>query len=286
MQRAPRFPWFWVFTHPLTKGAPLSAFWRIASWQLRSRLREEIIVDWVRGQKLCVSRGMRSATGNIYVGMMEFPEMMFTLHFLRPDDLFVDIGANVGVFSVLAAGGCGCRSIACEPAPKTFSALKKNIGLNGLEDRVELHQVVVGAEEGKAYFTTELDQINHVVAAAGEGVMEQTQRTLDGLVGDRMPIMLKIDVEGHEKAVIDGAGTVLRKPGLVAMQVETVSQAMEDDFAELGFAKYYYNPFTRQLATRSLDGIKNKNSLYIRDLALVEQRIAAAEPVTVLGERF
>ena len=52
-------------THPLTRKAPLKAWARFVSWQIRSRMQEEVIVPWIAGQRLAVRRGMKGATGNI-----------------------------------------------------------------------------------------------------------------------------------------------------------------------------------------------------------------------------
>jgi hypothetical protein len=57
---------------------------RIVVWQIKSRLQHEVIVSWIANQKLAVRRGMTGATGNVYVGLHEFPDMMFLLHFLIP----------------------------------------------------------------------------------------------------------------------------------------------------------------------------------------------------------
>ena len=54
-----------VTTHPLTRHARIAALARFASWQVRSRLREELVVPWVHSTKLAVRRGMTGATGNI-----------------------------------------------------------------------------------------------------------------------------------------------------------------------------------------------------------------------------
>src|SRR5436305_706072 len=92
-----------LFTsHPLTRHAPLKAWLRFFSWQIRSRVKKEILFEWVGGQQLAVRRGMTGATGNIYVGLHEFVDMLFTLHFLRQEDLFLDIGSNIGSYTVLA----------------------------------------------------------------------------------------------------------------------------------------------------------------------------------------
>src|ERR1700683_536380 len=90
--------------HPLTRDRPLGAWARFAAWQIRSRVKDEILIDWIGGQRLAVRRGMTGATGNIYVGLHEFADMLFVLHFLREDDLFLDIGANVGTYTVLGSG--------------------------------------------------------------------------------------------------------------------------------------------------------------------------------------
>jgi hypothetical protein len=87
--------------------------------------------------RLLVCRGMVGATGNLYVGLQEFEEMAFMLHQLRPDDVFVDVGANVGAYTLLA-GTAGARCVAFEPVPATFRALRDNVRLNGLQTRVRV----------------------------------------------------------------------------------------------------------------------------------------------------
>lgn len=61
----------------------------------------EVQFDWIEGARLMVRNGMTGATGNIYCGLHEFTDMSFVLHLLRPDDLFVDVGANIGSYTVL-----------------------------------------------------------------------------------------------------------------------------------------------------------------------------------------
>lgn len=52
---------------------------------------------------------MTGATGNIYVGLHEFEDMAFLLHVLRRTDLFVDVGANIGSYTILAGGAAGAK---------------------------------------------------------------------------------------------------------------------------------------------------------------------------------
>jgi hypothetical protein len=95
----------------LNRGRPLSALGRFAAWQIASRLRPEIEFEWIEGAKLIVRRGTTGVTGNIYCGLHEFIEMGCLVHLLRPDDLFLDLGANIGSYTVLAAGVCRARAI-------------------------------------------------------------------------------------------------------------------------------------------------------------------------------
>jgi hypothetical protein len=57
-------------THPLTRDAPLRAWLRFASWQLKSRIQGEVLFPWIGRQQLAIQHGMTGATGNIYVGLI------------------------------------------------------------------------------------------------------------------------------------------------------------------------------------------------------------------------
>ena len=149
-------------THPITRDALFRAWARWLSWQIRSRLSDEVVVGWIEGQRLAVRRGMTGATGNIYTGLHEFDGMMLPLHFLRKGDLFLDIGANIGSFTVLASGVAGATTWAFEPNPETATALERNVELNGLTGLVTVHRVALGDYDGTISFTRGHDTTNHV----------------------------------------------------------------------------------------------------------------------------
>ena len=97
-----------ISRHSLTRGHQLAAWLRFIRWQIGSRLlKHPLIIPWVGQTKLIIERGMVGATGNLYCGLHEIEDMEFVLHFLRSDDIFLDIGANVGTYTVLAAGVAG-----------------------------------------------------------------------------------------------------------------------------------------------------------------------------------
>jgi hypothetical protein len=139
-----------INSHPLTATNRLAAFRRWLSWQIASRLaRNPIAVDFVDSSRLLVASGMTSATGNIYTGLFEFEDMAFVLHYLREGDLFVDVGANVGVYTVLASAVVGAETVAIEPGRDALRALADNIWLNGIDHKVAVHPVVAGRSSGK-----------------------------------------------------------------------------------------------------------------------------------------
>ena len=81
---------------------------------------------FVEGTKLNIEPGQTISTGNYYVGLLEFEEMAFAIHFLDNSDIFFDIGANIGSYSILASGISKSRTIAFEPIESTFLQLEKN----------------------------------------------------------------------------------------------------------------------------------------------------------------
>ena len=64
---------------------------------------------------------------NVYWGVAEYPDMIFLAHCLKKDNLFIDCGANVGTYSIIASRVVGANTIAFEPSPKTVIKLKQKI---------------------------------------------------------------------------------------------------------------------------------------------------------------
>jgi FkbM family methyltransferase len=175
--------------HPLTQDNISAGWLRFISWQIGSRLKKEIIFPWIEGQHLAVKRGMTGATGNIYVGLHEFADMMFLLHFLRRHDGFVDVGANVGSYTVLASGVCGAKTYAFEPDPNSVAHLRRNISVNSLEDLVVVFEYALGADRKDVLFTVNLDTMNKVVSCEGLTARDEPkvrlvrQERLDDVIG-------------------------------------------------------------------------------------------------------
>jgi FkbM family methyltransferase len=286
-----------IATHPLNRANPAKSWLRFVAWQLGSRMVPgEVVVDWVGGAKFVVRHGEAGLTGNVYTGLHEFPEMGYLLHCARPTDLFVDVGANVGSYTLLACAAVGARGIALEPARRTFERLTQNIRLNGLEGKVTCLNLAAGGAPGSAALTSGLDCENHVVAADAQERGEQIEvAALDDILRNESPSLMKIDVEGYETLVLDGAAETLAKSSLHSVIIELNGSGRRYGFDEQriidrlrghGFKTYTYDPLARALLPLEGKNLESGNTLFIRDEALVRERLASAPPVLIHGRRF
>lgn len=273
-----------VWQHPLNADGKLRALRRLLCWQIASRLMSgPIALPFVQGTWLFASRGMTGATGNWYCGLHEVNEMAFVLHLLRADDHFVDVGANVGSYTVLAGGVVKARVTAVEPIPATFAHLRRNVMLNGMSERTHCFQGGLSDKTGSLRFTFNLDTVNHVLSD-GEDLpfIEVPVTRLDDLVSQDVPTLIKIDVEGHELAVLKGAQAILANSTLLAVIMETNGSGsrygvLDDELVNLmndyGFNAFVYDPFQRRLLDVPRQG---GNTVFIRDKAAVELRVRTA----------
>ena len=271
--------------HPITRDTPYQAWGRWLLWQVRSRLQREVVVKWIEGQRLAVHREMTGATGNIYTGLHEFDGMMLPLHFLRCEDLFLDVGANIGSFTVLASGVVGATTWAFEPDPHTALALNRNIELNGLTNRVVVHQTALGDDDGTIAFTRGLDTTNRVAAVAEPNVRIVMQRRLDSMIGNHLPIMIKVDVEGHEDAFIRGAAQTIQNPSLKVLELESYGEQSLTFLNSSGFERVFYDPCGRALVSSPIKGSKS-NDVFVRDRDFVTARLRDARTIKVFGQNF
>lgn len=283
-----------LLQHPLLRGRPWVGFGRFVWWQGLSRLRPgRHCYAWVGEAKLWLQRGWGGLTGNYYAGLHEFEDMAFLLHLLRPDDRFVDVGANMGSYTVLARGVCQACTVSYEPVPVTFGRLQDNLQLNAaLDEQSRLVNAAVGSAPGTLRMSEGQDAMNHVARPEETAALEVPVVTLDEDLF-ATPLLLKVDVEGFETEVFRGARRHLANPALRAIIVELNGlgqrygydeQALHADLLTAGFQPFSYDPFTRRLSLVAAPG--PHNTLYCRDLAFIEARLASAPAVTVLGKTF
>lgn len=127
---------------------------------------------------------------------------------VSPGALVLDIGANIGNHTLYLAAVAGCRVESFEPNPELCAALRESITLNGFGDRVHLHETGLGRAAGAARFGVSTpDNLGGQHLTLGEGELRVSM--LDSFVFDHPVAVIKLDVEGMEIDVLEGARKLL-----------------------------------------------------------------------------
>ena len=114
--------------------------------------------------KFYAQKGDAGIVSNIYHGLYEFEDSIFLLHYVTADDVFFDIGANLGHYSLIMSGSKKCTSYAFEPVPETYQQLEKQVKINHLENLISLHNLGFSDQIGTLHFSTNKGVMNRIVA--------------------------------------------------------------------------------------------------------------------------
>lgn len=272
-----------------------AALWRFVSWQITTLIyKEEILKKWISGSKFFIKKGRHGITGNYYTGLLDFEEMSFLLHFLNKGDLFIDVGANVGAYTILAITTEVEHIVAAEPIPDTFDVLKRNVQINGAANRVNLLNIGISNKKQKMTFSASFDTINHVVEDGLPQSVAVDVNTLDNLVELNSATILKVDVEGYEWFVLDGARKILSNPHLKAVILEINGSGerygihdikIHKLLTEYEFQPYCYKPFKKEVMRLETYNNSN-NTIYLRDVEMIASRLRGANTFKVFGEEI
>lgn len=164
----------------------------------------------------------------------------------RENQLIIDIGAYSGVYSLIATKiNPHARVLAFEPNPSTFEQLKTNASINFARN-IELMNIGIGALPGKSrlFLSSSSSSSSSLIDnSSADSSIEIDVATLDSILGDTElegKCLMKIDVEGLESAVLEGAKNFIEKhtPVIIteALDQEAVLE-QELILNSLGYAK-------------------------------------------------
>jgi FkbM family methyltransferase len=173
---------------------------------------------------------------------------------------FLDVGAHVGYFTLLASRRVGPRGlvVAFEPAPRNFELLLANVWRNGLSN-VFCLPYAVGVSHGFAELHLSPDNTgDNRLFVSDEGRETATVRTaaLDTLYWLRPPVdVVKVDVQGAEEAAVRGMEELLTRSPTVVLSVEYWPFGMALFGSEPRATLDYYRSLGFELAVQSSDTV-------------------------------
>ena len=230
-------------------------------------------------------------------GRYEEDNLAVLLSFVDDSTVFVDIGANLGFFTLRLAqrlrGGSG-GVLAFEPQPRMLDLMRRSLHLNGLSDSVRIYPFALSDHEGTAIFEVPVGHLGgaHIPSsltvrwqAKDAGPTERHEIPLrvfdDAVPADFRCDLVKIDVEGHELPALRGMRRALERSPNVVVLCEKMIRGYGDEhglwqfFTQLGMQLYGVGPEATLIPFRSPQDLIDWDRGYIvasRDPALSGQR--------------
>lgn len=220
----------------------------------------------------------------------------FITRFLRPGDTFVDVGANIGLYTLPAARIVGMAGtvLAVEPSPVNRTRLQENLALNHLST-VRLEPCAVGEQPGELAFQDD-DALAHIVQPQAETTRTDTSSSATSAARLRVPVktldsilptgageiaLMKVDVEGFELSVFRGALHAMQSGRLPVILFEMNHSYLRYGLADAdvlaflrqhGYTVARYEHDSRRLVHEGLEG--DLIACTPRGWELIQQRLA------------
>jgi FkbM family methyltransferase len=232
----------YIWSHPANRGRRVRAIARAVGWQLRKRLLQgPLDIRVFGGLTLRCYPDSPSASLVIYCDESpDYHEMLFMRRYLRSGDAVLDVGANIGVYSLLAASlvGSAGRVLAFEPGPEAHSRLTENLRINQL-DNVKVHACALGDSVGVVDFLNQCDTTNRMQTTAdlGKSLVSVPLLRLDDVVEVDCALG-KMDIEGAEPLALRGAERLLKEANPPVWLIELNGALHSFGFTESTFSNW------------------------------------------------
>ena len=268
----------------------VSTVLQFLSWQVSKRTFKHPRVINFHGKKLkCYPDSTSTSAALYFNGLADYWEMKFLLAYLKPGDHFLDVGANAGVYSILAAAcvGEGGSIDAFEPMDDMARRIEEQAELNELKN-VHVHRLVVGEKSGLVEFgfsaSDAMRHIRHGKDAVEPGIQVQSIR-LDDFQPEKQYAMGKMDIEGAEPLALKGSTRRLREANppvwLLELAGYSTNYGMTSDeviahLAAAGYECAVYYPDSGQLVYTDQPwerGVQNVLAISATHKNLIERRL-------------
>lgn len=267
--------WKYFLNHKTMRSDPVGTIYRVLKWMLHCAFNVPAVAKLKRWNvsMYLPAKLRRVGSTMIYIARENYePELLYLERFLKPGGVFVDGGANIGVYTVVASSlvGDSGKVYAFEPADESYLLLDKNIKINN-QNNVKMYQLALSDKVGE----TKLHHIDNAPTSYSLGTDEHSSdsyeviktTTLDLIAEndniDRVDV-IKLDVEGAEELVLRGASTVLEKhkPVVIFEIREVAAERLGlDTFGAWEFLKQYgYKLFRINKETGETIGVDDPDS--------------------------
>ena len=175
----------------------------------------------------------------LYAGVREARSTKFLQNFLRPGEICLDIGSNVGYYALQEARLVGAQGMvfAIEPSRENIKMLKKNIEINGYRN-IKTLRAAAGSENRLGHINLSQSSNRHSFVEADLDFSGETEEveiiTIDSFLKDKpYPSFVRMDVEGYETEIIRGMKGVLAQHKPLKIFIELHCPLLQDGGHEL-----------------------------------------------------
>ncbi|MFA5136543.1 MAG: FkbM family methyltransferase [Patescibacteria group bacterium] len=205
-----------ILNHPNNSDKKIKTLLRLLFWKVNQIFFHVPAIIELTQDRKCICYTDSSNGGLVvYSKLFDYSEMTYLLKKLKPEDTFIDVGANIGVYTLLASSVITKGMIhAFEPYGQSQKRLLENLRLNDIAN-VQVVEKIVSDKTGYEYLGIEKEsEINHIIYSHDDKKIKISSITLDDYIFrnkiNKISI-LKIDVEGAEMKVLKGGEESIRK---------------------------------------------------------------------------
>ena len=197
-----------------------------------------------------------SASSVIYYGLYEYDMMNFLLNYLKDDDIFIDVGANIGVYSLLASSKVKSGEIyALEPVPKNYSRLEENLKLNNITNAIAYPLAAFSSQGVVTMDLADEDCMASITTKKSTSNVNVQTDTLDNIFASMLNRMklIKLDAEGAELDILRGATNLITSPTPPVWLLDYYTKDVSQYLSSYGFVFYKFNAVDKKIFEISPD---------------------------------
>ncbi|WP_338767946.1 FkbM family methyltransferase [Bernardetia sp. ABR2-2B] len=279
-----------LFSYDYNRKKPIEALIRLLKWKQAKNQNQKLKYTFWGNRSIYCYPDSTSSMWLIYSYFYDKKEFVFLSKYLKNTDTVFDIGANIGIYSLWMSKFVeDGKIIAFEPDPKNHQRCKEQLLVNNLQ-HIVLEDIALADQNGILEFSIGKDMENHLLlnikeSKALNSIEVKSQKMDDYCQEENISSLdfVKIDVEGAEKFVFEGANKLLTSQKIKCILLEVNQQQEKFDtgkkdvaaiLREAGYSFYDYNYHKNKLIPlTNLPQDTHINILAIADIDYVRNRI-------------